>query len=97
VNPAVVIRLLAFTAKFKGVADGKPLMRDAFGPPDGPLVDKAALKAEQESLADLFAGAVGLYKNASSHRAGVVNDPGEAAEIIMLASHLLKIVESRSP
>jgi uncharacterized protein (TIGR02391 family) len=75
---------------------GKSLMRRAFGPPDGPLVDKTALKAEQESLADLFAGAIGLYKNASSHRTGTITDPTVATEIVVLASHLLRLVESRT-
>jgi uncharacterized protein (TIGR02391 family) len=74
---------------------GRSLMREAFAPAVGPLTDKAALKAEQESLADLFAGAVGLYKNASSHRTGTVNDPVIASEIILLASHLLKLVDTR--
>ncbi len=76
---------------------GKPLMREAFGPPDGPLADKAAMRSEQESLADLFAGAIGLYKNAASHRTGVVSDPAVAAEIIMLANHLMRLVEARKP
>lgn len=74
---------------------GKPLMRDAFSPTTGPLTDKTALKSEQESIADLFAGAIGLYKNPSSHRVDVVNDPHVAAELIVLASHLLRLVESR--
>ena len=58
--------------------------------------DSTALKAEQESMSDIFAGALGLYKNASSHGTGVVNDPHEAAELLVLASHLLKIVERRA-
>ena len=48
-----------------------------------------------DSMSDIFAGALVLYKNASSHRTGVVNDPHEAAELLVLASHLLKIVERR--
>jgi uncharacterized protein (TIGR02391 family) len=76
---------------------GRSLVREAFAPSSGPFADKAALKAEQESMADLFSGAVGLYKNASSHRTGTINDPAVAAEIIVLASHLLKLVDTRKP
>ena len=74
---------------------GTGLMRDAFGPPNGPLVDKTAPPAEQEAIAHLFAGAIGLYKNPASHRAEIVSNPTEAAEIIMLASHLLRLVDGR--
>ncbi len=72
---------------------GRPLMRAAFGPPDGPLIDRATLTSEQESVAELFAGAIGTYKNPTSHRTQLVSDPQYASEIIMLASHLLKLVE----
>jgi hypothetical protein len=72
-------------------------MRAAFAPGSGPLTDTTAVIGEQESTAELFAGAVGLYKNASSHRTGVVNDPILAAEIIVLASHVLKLVDRRVP
>jgi uncharacterized protein (TIGR02391 family) len=58
---------------------GKQLMREGFSAAGGPLADRTALKAEQEAMADLFAGAIGLYKNASSHRAGTVSDPHLAA------------------
>jgi uncharacterized protein (TIGR02391 family) len=76
---------------------GKQLMRDAFSPTSGPLTDKTAPKSEQESVSDLFAGASGLYKNPSSHRVNTVSDPHEAAELIIMASHLLKLAESRKP
>lgn len=74
---------------------GVQLMRDAFGPPDGPLADKTTLVSEQEATANLFAGAIGLYKNPTSHRAGIVTDPAAAAEVVTLASHLLRLVEAR--
>jgi len=75
---------------------GVPLMFEAFATDRGPLADKATLRAEQEAMASLFAGAIGVYKNPASHRSSVITDPVVAAEIIMLASHLLKIVDSRT-
>src|ERR1700728_4711572 len=33
---------------------GVPLMRAAFGVPQGPLTDKAAVPAEQQAMSDLF-------------------------------------------
>jgi len=73
---------------------GVDLMRKAFNASGGPLIDTSAPKAEREALSNLFAGAIGSYKNPSSHR-HVPITVGEAVEMIMLASHLLKIVESR--
>ncbi len=75
---------------------GVPLMRKAFNPDSGPLSDQTALPGERQALSDLFAGAIGSYKNPHSHRNVAVNDRDEAAEMIILASHLLKIVDSRS-
>jgi uncharacterized protein (TIGR02391 family) len=73
---------------------GTDLMRKAFAVENGPLTDVKALKAERQALGDLFAGAIGSYKNPNSHK-HVNIEPGEAVEMIMLASHLLKIVDSR--
>jgi hypothetical protein len=69
-------------------------MRKAFHTETGPLRDSTAHEAERQALSDLFAGAIGSYKNPSSHR-HVVIGPEEAVEMIMLSSHLLKIVDSR--
>ncbi len=81
-----------------GYADdkiGTGLMRKAFDETTGPLTDTNALPAERQALANLFAGAIGSYKNPSSHR-HVTIDGNQAAEMIVLASHLLGIVDSRS-
>ena len=74
---------------------GVPLMRRAFSVGDGPLSDPEDLPAEQQALSDLFAGAIGSYKNPHSHR-DVVVDRQDALEILTLASHLIGIVESRT-
>jgi uncharacterized protein (TIGR02391 family) len=75
---------------------GRDLMRKAFAVDSGPLTDKGAERSEQQAMSDLFAGAIGAYKNPQSHRHVALDDPDEAAEIILLANHLLRIVEARS-
>ncbi len=74
---------------------GVPLASKAFHPEDGPLTDTSLEKGERVALMNLMTGAIGSYKNPSSHRRVAINAE-EARDMIMLASHLLKIVETRA-
>src|SRR2546426_5138520 len=47
---------------------GVDLVRKAFHPERGPLTDSTRPPAEREALVQLFAGAIGSYKNPTSHR-----------------------------
>jgi len=83
---------------------GTELMREAFKPSEkkgqgitpGPLTDTKLPVAEQEAMSNLFAGAIGLYKNPQSHR-HVPTHAEEAAEVIVFASHLLRLVDRLKP
>ncbi|HDS1696173.1 MULTISPECIES: TIGR02391 family protein [unclassified Pseudomonas] len=75
---------------------GTKLAARAFNPESGPLTDSAAEAGERQALMSLMCGAIGSYKNPQSHR-HVGLDASEAREMIIMASHLLKIVDSRRP
>ncbi len=76
---------------------GVPLMRKAFRPGEGPLIDHEQTGGEQQGVTDLFAGAIGSFKNPSSHRDVDLTDPVETVELIGFADLLLRIADRRNP
>jgi len=72
------------------------LMRSAFHLNNGKLTDMTRPKAEREATSHLFAGAIGLFKNPSSHRDVNWDEPIECAELIYLANHLLRMVDKHA-
>lgn len=77
---------------------GVPLMRQAFRLPNdnteaGPLYRDESDQGESVAIAALFAGAVGLFKNPPSHRRADYTDPTEAAEVVLLADLLMRLLD----
>ena len=75
---------------------GTILMREAFDAERGPLADQSRPTAERQAAAHLFAGAIGLFKNPSSHRE-VEYSAAEAADLIRLANYLILWVDRIRP
>ena len=73
---------------------GTTLMGKAFNIKTGKLTDPDQPEAERRAVSALFSGAIGYYKNPFSHR-DVNVTAEEAAEMIIFASHLLRIIDSR--
>jgi uncharacterized protein (TIGR02391 family) len=71
---------------------GVNLMKQAFGA-SGPLRDEEADKGEADAQMALFWGAIGFFKNPPSHRRVQYEDPTEAAEAVLFADLLLRILD----
>jgi uncharacterized protein (TIGR02391 family) len=80
-------------AKADNSVIGVKLMRSAFRPESGPLADPDLDAGEQVGMMELFAGAIGTFKNPPSHRQVNYDDPTEASEIVMLADLLMRILD----
>jgi uncharacterized protein (TIGR02391 family) len=74
------------------VAYGQSLVNFAFGK-GGTLIDASTASAEEQAVGNLFRGAIGSFKNPPSHRRVDFDDPTEAAEIVLFASLLLRILD----
>lgn len=72
---------------------GVSLMRKAFHPQSGSLTNTESEEAEKQAMSDLFAGAIGLFKNPVSHRFIDNISPEGAADLIRFANSLLKMLE----
>ena len=72
---------------------GVSLMRAAFKPATGPLIDGCLESGEQEAIGHFFAGAMGVFRNPVGHRDVEYADPNEVADIIHIANQLLRICE----
>jgi uncharacterized protein (TIGR02391 family) len=71
---------------------GVKLMRHAFGE-KGPLRNPKLDPGEATATMELFAGAIGVFKNPPSHRQVDFNDPTLASEVILLADLLLRMLD----
>lgn len=72
---------------------GVSLMRRAFKPEGGPLADEEAEGGEKVAMMELFAGAIGSFKNPASHRTVHYENPLEAAEVVLLADLLMRMLD----
>lgn len=71
---------------------GVALMQSAFRK-GGALADPDLEPGEQEATMALFWGAIGVFKNPSSHRQVDFADPTLASEAILLADLLLRMLD----
>ena len=72
---------------------GTKLMQHAFSAEKGTLTDSEADPGEQVAMMELFKGAIGLFKNPTSHRPVDYDDPTLASEVILFADLLLRLLD----
>jgi uncharacterized protein (TIGR02391 family) len=74
---------------------GVPLMTKAFKD-GGALRDPNAEAGEQVAMMGLFQGAIGVFKNPTSHRQVDYGDPTIASEVVLFADLLLRMLDARA-
>jgi len=76
--------------KYPNQAYGVKMMRDAFDLKNGPLTDKSLVPAEQQAMSDVYAGAIGLFKNPTNHRLNSFTEAEQAVSLVLFANSLIK-------
>lgn len=74
---------------------GVQLMQEAFKA-GGPLFDPSLDKGESEQTMALFRGAMGVFRNPPAHRQVDYEDSIQAAEVILFADLLLRLLDQRA-
>jgi uncharacterized protein (TIGR02391 family) len=67
-------------------------MRNSFGE-GGKLADSNLDPGERVGIMELFAGAIGTFKNPPSHRQVDYADPTEASEVVLFADLLMRLLD----
>ena len=67
-------------------------MKQAFGE-HGPLTDAAIIPSEQQATMALFWGGIGVFRNPTGHRRVLFEEPVFAAEAIVLADLLHRLLD----
>lgn len=69
-------------------------MRAAFDAKVGPLRDATLEGGEQEAMAHVYAGVMGLFKNPTSRRLNAFGTPQQAVSLVLYASYLIDLVDN---
>jgi hypothetical protein len=54
------------------------------------------VQSEQQATADVFAGAMGLFKNPTSHRMNTFDSAEQAVSLVLFANYLINLVYARA-
>lgn len=76
---------------------GVDLMHQAFKVDAGALHDPSLVRGEQVARMELFAGSIGVFKNPPSHRQVDYGNPTVAAEVVLLADLLRRMLDGLPP